>query len=79
MPTEAMRGQLARNARDLYLAQQTTERRWRYPMTGADVAECDIIDLMTDLLILARLSGHDPCAVLRKTKVHLKAETGESC
>ena len=79
MPTEAMRAQLARKALDLYLEVHTTERRWRYPVTGSDIAVCDIVDLMTDLLILARQSGHDPCAVLRKTQAHLKAETGESC
>jgi hypothetical protein len=79
MPTEAMRAQLARKALDLYLEEHTAERRWRYPVEGADVAECDIVDLMTDLLILARRSGHDPCVILRKTQVHLKAEIGESC
>ncbi|GJE11415.1 hypothetical protein [Methylobacterium longum] len=79
MPTEAMRAQLARKALNLYLGEHTAERRWRYPVAGAEVAECDIVDLMTDLLILARRSGYDPCAVLRKTQVHLKAEVGESC
>ena len=79
MPTKAMRAQLARKALDHYLAEHTTERRWRYPVVGSEVAECDIIDLMTDLLILARLSGYDPCAVLRNTQAHLKAETGGSC
>lgn len=48
-------------------------------MAGLDVAECDIVDLMTDSLILARRNGHDPCAVLRTPQVHLKAEIGERC
>lgn len=69
----------ARKALNLYLEEHTAERRWRYPVEDADVAECDIVDLMTDLMILARQSGHDPCAALRKTQVHRKAEIGQSC
>ncbi|WP_336488411.1 hypothetical protein [Methylobacterium nigriterrae] len=79
MATEAARADLARKALELYLEEHCGERRWRYPIAGSGVAVCDIVDLMTDLLLLARLSGHDPCAVLRKTQVHLDAETGERC
>ena len=79
MPTEAARTDLARKALDLYLQEHCGERRWRYPLTGSDVAQCDIVDLTTDLLLLARVSGHDPCTVLRKTQVHLDAETGQKC
>lgn len=77
MPTEA-RAALARKALALYLQEHTSERRWRYPANN-DVAECDLIDLMTDLLLLAKLSGHDPCSLLRKTQVHLDAEVGHRC
>jgi hypothetical protein len=49
MPTGA-RAALARKALDLYLQEHTSERRWRYP-ANSDVAECDVIDLMTDLAI----------------------------
>jgi hypothetical protein len=77
MPTEA-RAALARKALDLYLREHRSERRWRYP-ADSDIAECDVIDLMTDLLLLAKLSGHDPCSVLRKTQVHLDAEIGQRC
>lgn len=79
MATEAERAELARKALDFYLQEHGGERRWRYPAAGNDVAECDIVDLMTDLLLLSKLSGHDPCSVLRKTQVHLDAETGERC
>ncbi|MHB2206446.1 hypothetical protein [Methylobacterium sp. CM6257] len=79
MPTEAKRAKLAQKALNLYLNEHATERRWSYPMAGLDVAECDIVDLMTDSLILARRNGHDPCAVLRTPQVHLKAEIGERC
>ena len=78
MPTEA-RAALARKALDLYLQEHTTERRWRYPANSSDVSECDVIDLMTDLLLLVQLSGHDPCSVLRKTQVYLDAEIGHRC
>ncbi|KAB1074614.1 hypothetical protein [Methylobacterium planeticum] len=79
MATEAARAALARKALELYLQEHCGERRWRYPAAGNDVAECDIVDLMTDLLLLASRSGHDPCTVLRKTQVHLDAEIGQRC
>lgn len=79
MATEAARAGLARKALDRYVHEHCDERRWRHPAAGNDVCECDIVDLMTDLLILARLSGHDPCSVIRKTQVHLVAETGLHC
>ena len=79
MATEAARIDLARKALDLYLQEHGDERRWRYPLAGSDVAECDIVDLLMDLLLLARASGHDACTVLRKTQVHLDAETGQRC
>ena len=36
----------------------------------------DIVDLMTDLLLLARFSGYDPQSVVSKAERHLYAETG---
>jgi hypothetical protein len=41
-----------------------------------DVAECDIVDLITDLLLLARLRGHDPATIVSKAERHVYAETG---
>ena len=39
----------------------------------------DMIDLMTDLLLLAKHRGYDPCSVLAKAKRHIEAEIGERC
>lgn len=79
MPTEAMRAEFARQALDCYARAHASFRRWRYAPNGDEIAECDIVDLVTDLLLLARQRGHDPCQVISKAEGHLCAETGLVC
>ncbi|AMB46778.1 MULTISPECIES: hypothetical protein [Methylobacteriaceae] len=74
MPDKAKRADLAQKALDAYLHEHSGIRRWCYPSTSDDIGESDIIDLVTDLLLLAEVKGHDPCAVVRKAEVHLQAE-----
>ncbi|MEA1831006.1 hypothetical protein U8607_02835 [Methylobacterium durans] len=69
MPTEAARA--ARIALEAYLRAKGAERRW-----GAGAPACDIVDLMTDLLLLAKERGYDPCLVIGQVERHLNAETG---
>ncbi|WP_144765552.1 hypothetical protein [Methylobacterium dankookense] len=79
MPTVSARVGLARKTLGFYLQEDDCQHRWRHPTESNDVAECDIVDLMTDMLLLARAGGCDPCTVLWKTQVHLNAETGTRC
>lgn len=74
MPTLQRRAELAQIALDAYLHAEGAERRWR---GGAPA--CDIVDLMTDLLLLAKQRGYDPCSVVSKVERHLQAETEERC
>lgn len=46
---------------------------------GATILPCDLVDLMTDLLLLAKQRGHDPCSVASKVEHRLKERTGERC
>lgn len=79
MPNKAKRAELAQKALDAYLREHSGIRRWCYPRAADDVGESDIIDLVTDLLLLADRKGHDPCDVLRKAEGHLLAEAGRRC
>ncbi|CAO4177334.1 hypothetical protein [Methylorubrum extorquens] len=74
MPDKAKRADLAQKALDAYLHEHSGIRRWCYPAKSDDIGESDIIDLVTDLLLLAEVKGHDPCSVVRKAEVHLQAE-----
>ncbi|GEP04834.1 hypothetical protein [Methylobacterium oxalidis] len=74
MATEAERADFAQLALDAFIHAEGADRRW----TGGEPA-CDIVDLMTDLLLLAKRRGYDPCTVIGKVERHLKAETGEIC
>jgi hypothetical protein len=76
MPTEDRRANFAQLALDTYTRVQGTCRRSRWSTGEGDVAESDIVDLMTDLLLLARFSGYDPQSVVSKAERHLYAETG---
>ena len=78
MPDKAKRAELAQKALDAYLHEHSSIRRWRYPPGSDDIAECDIVDLITDLLLLAEMKGHHPSNVVRKVEVHLQAEAGSS-
>ena len=74
MPTRTKRIELAQAALDAYLHAEGADRRWI-----GGVPACEVVDLITDLLLLAKSRGHDPCSVLSKAKRHLEAETGERC
>ncbi|KAB1075061.1 hypothetical protein [Methylobacterium planeticum] len=80
MPTEARRAEFARKALASHARAHTqahaTLRRWPSVRAGDDIAECDIVDLITDLLLLARLRGHDPASIVSKAERHVYAETG---
>lgn len=76
MPDKAKRAGLAQKALDAYLHEHSGIRRWCYPSISDDIGESDIIDLVTDLLLLAEMKGHDACGVVRKVEVHLQSEVG---
>lgn len=79
MPNKAKRAELAQKALDAYLHEHSGIRRWCYRPTSDDVGESDIIDLVTDLMLLAEVKGHDPCDVMRKVEAQLQAESGLHC
>jgi hypothetical protein len=74
MPTTIRRVELAQAALDAYLHAEGADRRW----TGG-VPACEIVDLITDLLLLPRTRGYDPCSVLSKARHYVEAETGVRC
>ena len=74
MPAKVRRVELAQIALDAYIHAEGAERRW----TGG-VPACEIVDLITDLLLMARSRQHDPCSVLSKVRRHLEAEVEERC
>ena len=76
MPTEDHRAHFAQLALGTYARVQGTCRRSKWNTGKGDVAESDIVDLMTDLLLLARFSGYDPQSAVSKAERHLYAETG---
>lgn len=74
MATTERRAELAQIALDAYLHAEGAARKW-----GREAPPCDVVDLITDLLLLAKERGHDPCSVISKVEQHLKAESGELC
>lgn len=74
MPDKAKRAELAQKALDSYLHEHSGIRRWSHPVTSDGIGQCDIVDLITDLLLLAEVKGHDPYDIVRKAEVHLQAE-----
>jgi len=71
MPAEVRRTGLAQIALEAYLRAEGAARR------GVDGAPtCEIVDLITDLLLLAQQRGCDPASVVRKAERHVLAETG---
>lgn len=71
MSAEASRTDLAQVALDAYLQAEGAGRRWE---NGAPI--CEIVDLITDLLLLAQQRGCDPVSLVRKAEKHVLAETG---
>ncbi|CAO4140426.1 hypothetical protein [Methylorubrum aminovorans] len=78
MPDKAKRAELAQKALDAYLQEHSGIRRWCYPPASDDIGESDIIDLVTDLMLLAEMKGYEPRGLIRKVEVHLQAEAGPS-
>ena len=74
MATIQQRAELAHIALDPYLHAEGVGHLWR---GGAPT--CDIVDLMTDLLLLAKQRGYDPYLVIPKVERHLQAEIEEHC
>ncbi|WP_375408944.1 hypothetical protein [uncultured Methylobacterium sp.] len=74
MATSKQRAELAQIALDAYLHAEGASRRW-----GSAPPPGEVVDLMTDLLLLAKERGHDPCSVISKVEQHLKVKTGELC
>jgi hypothetical protein len=72
--TKIRRIELAQAALGAYIHAEGADRRW----IGGEPA-CEVVDLITDLLLLANAKGHDPCSVLSKAKRHLEAEARERC
>lgn len=74
MATISKRIELAQTALDAYIRAEGADRRW-----VGGVPACDVVDLITDLLLLAKAKGHDPCSVITRAKRHLEAEASERC
>ena len=72
MPADASRTGLAQTALDAYLRAEGAARRG---LDGAPI--CEIVDLITDLLLLAQQRGCDPVSVVRKAEKHVLAETSQ--
>ncbi|CAO4164963.1 hypothetical protein [Methylorubrum extorquens] len=79
MPDKAKHAKLAQKALDAYLQEHDEIRRWCYLRTHERIGESDLIDLVTDLLLLAEMNGYDPCEVTRKAEKHLEAEAVRRC
>ncbi|MBB2964686.1 hypothetical protein [Methylobacterium sp. R2-1] len=79
MPDRAKHAALAQKALDAYLQEHDDIRSWCYLRTTDRIGESDLIDLVTDLLLLAEMKGYDPCEVTRKAEGHLEAEAGRKC
>lgn len=74
MASKPERVEFAQAALDAYIHAEGAARRWI-----GGVPACDVVDLITDLLLLAKARGHDPCSVLSRAKKHLEAEAAERC
>ncbi|AWN39959.1 hypothetical protein [Methylobacterium durans] len=70
MVMEVSRTKLAQTALDAYIFAEGAERRLE-----DGVPSCEIVDLITDLLLLAHQRGCDPLSVVRKAERHVLAET----
>lgn len=80
MPQTNQRGvRLAQIALDAYYEGRQAQRRGGVTASGCDWSESDMVDLMTDLMLLARSKNHDLSALLRKVEAHIRAETGREC
>ncbi len=69
MTLEVSRTKLAQTALDAYIFAEGADRRLE-----DGVPSCAIIDLITDLLLLAHQRSRDPLSIVRKAEKHLLAE-----
>jgi hypothetical protein len=69
MMVEVSRTKLAQTALDAYVFAEGAGRRLE-----DGVPSCAIVDLITDLLLLAHQRSRDPLSIIRKTEKHLLAE-----
>jgi hypothetical protein len=69
MTVEVSRTKLAQTALDAYISAEGADRRFE-----DGVPSCAIVDLITDLLLLAHQRSHDPLSIVRKAEGHLLAE-----
>ena len=72
MALKPERIEFAQTALDAYIHAEGAARRW-----VGGVPACDVVDLITDLLLLAQAKGHDPCSGLNRAKRHLEAEAAQ--
>lgn len=77
MPENDKRGvRLAQVALDAYYSGRQSKRRGGLAASGLDWSESDMVDLITDVLLLARSKDYDLTALMRKVRAHIGAETG---
>jgi hypothetical protein len=69
MMVEVSRTKLAQTALDAYVFAEGAGRRLE-----DGVPSCAIVDLITDLLLLAHQRSRDPLSIIRKAEKHLLAE-----
>src|SRR6478735_542500 len=69
MTMEVSRTKLAQTALDAYISAEGADRRLE-----DGVPSYAIVDLITDLLLLAHQRSHDPLSIIRKAERHLLAE-----
>ncbi|GEP04937.1 hypothetical protein [Methylobacterium oxalidis] len=72
MIVEVSRTKLAQTALDAYISAEGAEQRLE-----DSVHSCEIVDLITDLLLLAHQRGCDPVSVVRRAERHVLAETAQ--
>lgn len=74
--TSNMRGtRLAQIALEAYFSGRTELRKGGALAPNLDWSQTDIVDLIADLLILARLKGYDVTTLLSTVRMHIAVET----
>lgn len=72
MPENDKRGvRLAQVALEAYYSGRQSQRRGGIAASDCDWSESDMVDLITDLLLLARAKDHDLAMLLRKVQAHI--------
>ncbi|GEP12754.1 hypothetical protein [Methylobacterium gnaphalii] len=77
LPSDRMRAaRLAQIALEAYFQGRTDRRRGGGTAGELEWSESDIVDLVTDLFILARAKDVDLSGMLAKIEAHIQIETG---